>query len=98
MVLKNFIPCRVAGFRYGVNQISEDWQLVTDVSRQSIGPIFKDQGTLKKEPIDCPETSVTSCQCVLCDSQENEGLNIIFILASDLKSRICACKMCDVTS
>jgi len=77
---------------------SEDWQLVTEVSRQSIGPVFKDQETLKKGPIGCPKMSVTSCQCILCDSHEREGFYIVFIIASDLKSRIYSSKICDVTS
>jgi hypothetical protein len=50
----------------------EDWYLVTEVSGQRIGPVFKGQAVglylswiawpLKMGPIGCPETSVTNYQ------------------------------------
>ena len=49
---------------------SVDWRLVTEVSAQTIGPIFKGQAVqedsswislpLKSLPIGCPETSETN--------------------------------------
>jgi hypothetical protein len=55
---------------------SVDWWFVTEVSGQSIGPIFKDQAVqffsspwtvlhLKVVPISCPETSVTNYESML---------------------------------
>ena len=62
---------------------SVDWYLVTDVSRQPIGPIFKGQAVqedssctvwpLKIGPIGCLETSVnTNLRCIT--SQRSEYL------------------------
>jgi hypothetical protein len=45
---------------------SFDWFLVTQVSGQAIGPIFKDQDLpLKMGPIGFPETSVNNYQSTL---------------------------------
>ena len=48
--------------------------VVTDVSGQHIGHIFKCQAaqeeSLKTEPIDCPEMSVTNDQTTRCNRLE----------------------------
>ena len=56
---------------------SVDWQLVTGVSAQTIGPIFKGQtelqgspSPLKIGPIACPETPVTTCPSTLRNISE----------------------------
>ena len=52
---------------------SVDWELVTDVSRRLIGPVFKDQAeqgdfsTLKKGMLSYPEMSVSDSQSTLHD-------------------------------
>jgi hypothetical protein len=49
-----------------------DWQLVTDVSGQPIGSIFKSLGFMNFEdgPMGCTETLVTNYQSVLCNMPE----------------------------
>ena len=70
-----------------------DLQLVTDVSGQPIGPIFKGQTAshLKMVPTGCPETSVTNCKVTLCNIPEERRFhlltfvttrNVIFLLMS----------------
>ena len=55
---------------------SVDWQLVTDVSGQRIGPILKGQAvqegclTLEYGPVCCPETSVTKYNSTLRKNPE----------------------------
>jgi len=60
---------------------SVDGQVVTGVSGQAIGPIFKGEGDpwssvwpLKIGPIVCAETPVTNCQSTLLKSQKGEYL------------------------
>jgi len=58
---------------------SVDWELVTEFSRQPIGPIFKDQAeqgdcsTLKMGTLNYPETSVSDSQSTLHDIPQGRG-------------------------
>ena len=84
---------RSSGMLLGV-----DWQLVTDVSGIPIGPMLKCHAVqeknsswtawlLKMAPIDCPETSVTSCQSSPRDIPEQRKSHVYG--GGSLKSRRC---------
>ena len=50
--------------------------VVTDVSLQPIGPIFKGQAPLKMGPIGCYETSVTNYRSTLRNIPEEQRLRV----------------------
>jgi hypothetical protein len=57
--------------------LSKQWQFLTDVSRQPIGPIFNGQQSRKKmRKIGRPETSVTTYRSTLSEIPESEDLNL----------------------
>ena len=69
--LQRWEPCSSAVLR------SVDWQLVTDVSGQSIGLIFKDQpGLLELWRVCYPETSVTNYKSTLRNTPEERSCRL----------------------
>ena len=53
-----------------------EWQFLTDVSGQPIGPIFKGQDiqdTLENETNKLSRKSIKNCQCTLCNDPEERS-------------------------